>query len=320
MGEKISPSGELQEKQLHGYIDLQGQRIGYVLYSVDARPEKQRQQNNIHRRLDGNLNVFLPGHGQLAGTARDLILTIAENSASHIVWSIDIHPPKGGDPVKGEALLALLRERIANELFPATASEAEDDAHVPIALIGWSHGGGEALWTAGLAGDSVEDLILFCPGGMVERRCSELGWSFALESLRILFYTLFRTPRKLALVMILMVEIAAGILSDLFYTRSLRRLLEDICWICVKAPGQRFGFSGRVVILFGARDSVIRWRDVFPGCAQPDDIQGVLDDYRMNNFPAASRLVVEVMEGNHASPETDPQIYYQHALAALGRA
>lgn len=314
----MSLTGDMQEKQFRGNIDHHGQRIGYTLYSVDARPEEQRRQNNIDRRLDGKLNVFLPGHGQLAGTARDLILTIAENSASHIVWSIDIHPPEGGDPVKGEALLALLRERIANELFPATAFEAEDAVRVPIALIGWSHGGGEALWTAGIAGDSVEDLILFCPGGMVERRCSELGWSFTLECLRIFFYTLFRTPRKLGLVMILMVEIAAGVVGDLFYTRSIRRLLEDICWICVKAPGERYGFSGRVVILFGARDSVIRWRDVFPACAQPGDIQGVLDDYRKYNFPFVRRLVVEVLEGNHASPETDPQIYYQHALAALG--
>ena len=215
---------DAQEKLIKGQIDFQGQRIGYTLYSVDARPQNQRQQNDLARRLDGGLNVFLPGHGQLARTARKLIHTIAENSASHLVWSVDIHPPKGGDPVKAEVLLALLRERIAAELFPSAPSDLDDPYPVRMTLIGWSHGGGEALWTADISADLVEALILLCPAGLVERRCSELGWSFALESLRIFFYTLFHTPRKLGLVLTLMAEIVAGILGDLFATRSLRRL------------------------------------------------------------------------------------------------
>ena len=118
--------GDVQEKLVKGQVDLQRQRIGYTLYSVDVRSPEQRRQNEIDRRLDGDLNVFLPGHGQLARTARELIHTIAENSASHIVWSIDMHPPEGGDPVKAEALLALLRERIAAELFhPSTTDPVE---------------------------------------------------------------------------------------------------------------------------------------------------------------------------------------------------
>lgn len=310
---------DVQEKLVKGQVDLQGQRIGYTLYSVDARPPEQRRQNNIDRHLDGDLNVFLPGHGQLARTARKLIHTIAENSASHIVWSIDINPPKGGDPVKAEALLILLRERIAAELFPPTAAVPVEPSPVRVTLIGWSHGGGEALWMAGSSADLVDDMILFCPAGMVERRCSELLWSFTLECLRIFFHTLFRTPRGLGSFLILMIEIAAGILGDLFATSSLRRLKEDICWVCVKAPGPGYGFNGRVVILFAEDDTVIRWRDVFPACAQAQDIQNVLEDYRRNNFPGASQLIVDVLEGNHASPESDPELYFQRALAALGR-
>jgi len=311
--------GDLLEKLVKGQVDLQGQRIGYTLYSVDARSPEQRRQNDIGHRLDGDLNVFLPGHGQLARTARELIRTIADNSASHIVWSIDICPPKGGDPVKAEALLALLRERIAAELFYPVATDLVEPYPVRVMLIGWSHGGGEALWTANVSADLVEELILFCPAGMVERRCSELVWSFTLECLRIFFHTLTRTPRKLGAVLILMAEIAAGILGDLFATGSLRRLKEDICWVCVKAPGQGYGFKGRVVILYAEDDTVIRWRDVFPACAQAQDIQNVLDEYRRNNFPGASQLFVDVLEGNHASPESDPELYYQRALAALGR-
>jgi hypothetical protein len=309
--------GNAEEKLVKGHIDLQGQRIGYTLYSVDARQPEQRRQNDLECRLDGDLNVFLPGHGQLARTARKLIHIIAENSASRLVWSVDIHPPRGGDPVKAEALLALLRERIAVELFPPTASDPVEPQRIRVTLIGWSHGGGEALWTADISAGLVMDLILFCPAGMIERSCSELVWSFTLECLRIFFHTLFRTPRKLGLVLILMAEIAGGILGDLFATRSLRRLKEDICWICRKAPGTEFGFKGDVVILFAEGDTVIRWRDVFPTSPQAQDIPGVLEDYRQNNFPFVNRLVVDVLEGNHASPETDPELYYRRACEAL---
>jgi pimeloyl-ACP methyl ester carboxylesterase len=307
----------VQEKLVKGHIVLQGQRIGYTLYSVDARPPEQRRQNDIERRLDGDLSVFLPGHGQLARTARKLIHTIADNSASHLVWSVDIHPPKGGDPVKAEALLTLLRERIAADLFPPAANDPAVPQRIRVTLIGWSHGGGEALWAAGISADLVADLILFCPAGMIERRCTELVWSFTLECLRIFFHALFHSPRKLGLVLILMAEIAGGILGDLFAARSLRRLKEDICWICVKAPGADFSFGGDIVILFAEGDTVIRWRDVFPACAQARDIPGVLKSYRLDNFPAVNRLVVDVLEGNHASPETDPEVYYRRACEAL---
>ena len=85
-----------------------------------------------------------------------------------------------------------------------------------------------------------------------------------------------------------------------------------------RSPGPHFGYTGTVGIVFGAQDRVIRWRDVFPSCRDAGEIGRWLPQLRTQDFPHVQELQVEVLAGDHLSPETD-SIFGLTALRMAGQ-
>ena len=94
-------------------------------------------------------------------------------------------------------------------------------------------------------------------------------------------------------------------------------MANDIRWACKKVIGSKYRFNGKVLIQFARDDTVIRWQDV---CSE-NDVQDIScdinDTYRENNFPHASKLSINILEGNHLSPESNADLYVSHAYSFL---
>jgi hypothetical protein len=155
---------------------------------------------------------------------------------------------------------------------------------------------------------------------MVERKLLELLVGFVLETSRILWAGL-RELNWAYLKDLLGAgsDMLVGLTRDLVRSRSFKRLIEDIRWASRRVPGADYGYPGEVVIFFGGQDTVIRWQDAFPTCAEPDEIPAVLDDWRRLNFPRARSLQVRVIDGNHFAPETDALAFVRPALESLAQ-
>jgi pimeloyl-ACP methyl ester carboxylesterase len=287
-------------------IEIDGEQLSYELYEFDARTDEQRRIDERRQALEGDLIVIIPGHGQTADSARHLIENSATMGKSKVAWSVDIDPPKGGDPVKARALPLILRRHLP-ALFASSQAEREPSLPgVAVTLFGWSHGGAEALRTAEVDQQLIRQVAGLCPAGLVERTLGEILLSFLLECLRIFRFALTgRNPRYLGQVLSIGANIAGGVTRDALRTRSLARIVNDIRWAARKVPGRNYRYAGGVALLLGGRDTVIRWRDVFPECESADRIPDSLRDYQRNDFPHVTRLDVRVLDGNHLSPETD---------------
>jgi hypothetical protein len=229
---------QLNEKQERGEVKLRGEKIGYTLYEVDARPESQRTANARDKTLDGNLNVYVPGHGQRVTAARNLIARIMSLSSSKVLWAIDVDPPRGGDLARAEALIKIVRKKASQELFGGEGQESAESPFFRATIFGWSHGGAEALRAAAKAPGLFQQVVGLCPAGLVERSPSELVWSFTLECWRIFWDALPRLDRGIARVLAMGYDMLAGLFCDLLRSRSLRRVINDIRWACEKVTGQ----------------------------------------------------------------------------------
>jgi hypothetical protein len=294
-----------------GSVEIDGRRVAYEWLEVDVRTEEQRRADADAGRLGGDPAVVIPGHGQTIASPRKLTAAAAALGGAGIAWCIDITPAAGGDPVKARALSLIVRDRIA-ALFPAAPP-------VQATLLGWSHGGGEALRSAECDPDLFPRVAGLCPAGLIERRPGELLRSFLGEVAHIVWGALLRRNRTgLRDGLRVGCDILRGMGRDLIRSRSLRRVVDDIRWASRVVPGPRFGYNGDVALLFGRNDTVIRWQAVFPGCAAPGEIPAQLNAYRRRDFPAAARLGVSVLEGDHLSPESAAEEFVRAAYALLG--
>ena len=294
-----------------GDVEVPGETIGYELCTIDARSDQQRERDTHRGRPDGNIMVVVPGHGQTIHGPKKLVATAALMSRSRIAWCVDTAPAKGGDRTEAQAIARVVKENISTT-FP--------DMEEPIAatLIGWSHGGSQALLGAEFAPDLFPQFLGVCSTGLVDRQSLELLYSFFLEATRILWASVRRRDWT-CLKDTLRVgwNAGVGLIRDLWNTKSLRRLTEDIGWAARNVTSSPFGYTGEVVLLFGAQDTVMRWRDLFPGCDRPQDIPKFLPAYQEKNFPLASRVEVQVVEGDHVAPETDAPSFLQTGLSLL---
>jgi hypothetical protein len=152
----------------------------------------------------------------------------------------------------------------------------------------------------------------------VKRHPLELIFSFGLEAvhiawsgLRKLDWAYMRSALRVG------ADFVYGLLRDMWRTRSIVRLVEDVLWAGPQVVGPAYDYPGEVVLLLGRRDTVIRWRDAFPDARQAQDVPALLPAYKQANFPQASRLEVRVMEGNHLAPEVRAAEYVGQALALL---
>jgi hypothetical protein len=301
------------ERDEQGVVVVDGEPVRYELHTVDARPARQREQDARGGRPAGNVLVVVPGHGQSAHGPRKLVAAAAQLSRSKIVWCIDPVPARGGDRVEAQAIARVVRDRISTT-FPA------EDEPTTATLIGWSHGGSEALLAAECDPELFPQFLGLCPTGLVDRRQRELLHSFLLEALRILWVSARRRDWTcLGDALRLGGNAAAGVLRDLWRGRSLRRLFEDIGWAASKVAPGPIGYPGEVVLLFGVQDTVVRWQDAFPGCDWPQEIPAALAAFQAQNFPQARRVEVQVLEGSHIAPETDAATFLQVGLGLLGQ-
>jgi len=307
-----SPPTPWDEIRKRAKIQINGESIAYTLCQFDARSQAQRSANAQNQSLDGNLIVYLPGHGQTAAAAKNLIAQILALSSAKVLWSIDFDPPQAGDPLKAQALIQVIHQK-ASQAFFKTA----DAPLTKVSLFGWSHGAAEAVRTVAQEPDLFEHVVCFCPAGMINRTAINLLVRFLWEALLIGSDAVSKWDRTIFRVLAAGLDIGWGMLRDLYHTRSLIRVINDIRWASRKAPHPNYAYDGKIIILFGRKDTVIRWQDVFPQCGRPNDIKMMLEQFKRQNFPHAASLQVEVLEGNHMAPEILAPLYVQTAFDLL---
>jgi pimeloyl-ACP methyl ester carboxylesterase len=294
-----------------GTVSVQDELVRYEIRIVDARSPQQREQDAQRGRPGGNIMVVIPGHGQTIHGPKKLVATAAQLSRSKIAWCIDPVPARGGDRMEAQAIARVVRDRISTTF-------AVKDERVTASLIGWSHGGSEALLAAEHDPDLFPQFLGLCPTGLVDRRQRELLYSFFLEATRILWTSLrHREWNRLRDTLRLGWNAAAGMARDLWRGRSAKRLVEDIGWATRNVAREPVGYTGEVVLLFGAQDTVVRWHDAFPECNEPQQISHSLADYQEENFPSARRVEVRVIEGAHVAPEADAPSFLRTGLGLL---
>ena len=310
-GEGLAPGEARRER---GSVLVGGETVRFEVRTVDARSEARRARDALAGRPAGNVVILIPGHGQTVDGPYNLLAAAAHLSRSGIACCIDPVPARGGDRTEAEAIVAIARERIAC-MFPTLQGPLPIQATV----VGWSHGGGEALLAASRDPDLFPQYLGLCPAGLVERRPPEMVCSFFLEALRVLGRSLARGNGRCVLITLrLGADLMAGLVRDLARTRSLRRLIADVRWACRRVPGPTFGYTGEVVLLWGEKDSVVRWRDTFPGCDCCQEIEPSLPTFTRDNFPLANRVEVRVLPGDHVSPEADSS-FLSAGLGLLGQ-
>jgi hypothetical protein len=249
-----------------------------------------------------------------------LVTTAALLSRSKIAWCIDPVPTQGGDRTEGRAIAAIVRHRLAAQ-FPGPGDPVADPSPAARAtLIGWSHGGSEALCAASADPLLFPQFLGLTPTGLVARRPPEFLASFLLEALQVVGASLRHQDwAYLGTVWRVGWNLAGGLLHDLVRSRSPRRLLEDVRQAGCAVAGPAFPYPGEVALLFGSRDTAIRWQDHFPSCADPDQIPACLPAYQQAHFPRARRLIVRVIEGDHLAPEARAATFLGPGLALLGQ-
>jgi hypothetical protein len=301
-----------------GAVEVDGQRVPYEWLEVDVRAEEQRQADAAAGHLAGDPAVVLPGHGQTVASPVKLTEAAAALSAGGVAWCIHIFTPAGGDPVKAKALGLIVRARVT-ALFQAVPPPSPSPAQPARAtLIGWSHGGGEALRSAEHDPALFPRVAGLCPAGLVERRPLKLLTGFLSEVMHIVWTALARRDGPgLWDGFRVGFDILRGMARDLIRSRSLQRVLDDIRWASRKVPGPGFAYGGDVALVFARSDTVIRWQAVFPACAAPEEIPAHLDEYRRADFPAAAQLQVTVLKGDHLSPESAASEYVRAAFSMI---
>jgi pimeloyl-ACP methyl ester carboxylesterase len=300
-------------QQESGSVAVANEVVDYEISTVQARPFQHRTSTSHGRNPTGNIIVIIPGHGQTVKGPRNIVTTAALLSKSKIVWCVDPTPAKGGDRIEAQAIARIVREQIS-AAFPATKE--------PIAatIIGWSHGGSEALRAAEYAPDLFTQYLGLCPTGFVDRRPTEFIISFLLEVLRIIGTSLYRWDYSCLLETLrLGVNGGIGTVQDLWRSRSLKRLIEDIDWATRKVSEKPLGYTGEIVLLYGAQDTVIRWKDAFPDCEQAQNIPEFLPTYQKENFPNAKLVDVRVVEGAHIAPEANAPYFLKLGLGLLNQ-
>jgi pimeloyl-ACP methyl ester carboxylesterase len=296
-----------------GGVAVGGETVQYEMFVVDARPVRRG-------RPQGSVLVVVPGHGQTARGPKKLVATAALLSKSKIAWCIDPVPSRGGDRIEGMAIAEVTRQKLA--ALQGTVAEVPGALKSPARamLIGWSHGGSEALRAAAHDPELFPQYLGLCPTGLVKRHPLELLSSFFWEALRTLGWGLRRWDWTCVGDTLRMgLNLLVGLSRDLWRSRSLCQLIEDVGWASRKVTGERFGYTGEVVLLFGRQDTVVRWQDVFPDCARPDSLVTCLPAFRRRNFPQAQRVEVGIVEGGHVAPETEAPSFLRRGLTLLGQ-
>jgi pimeloyl-ACP methyl ester carboxylesterase len=299
-----------------GTATVGGETVRYEVRTVDARSAGRRAEDDLRGGPAGPVVVVVPGHGQTVDGPRKLVAAAALLSRSKIAWCIDPVPCRGGDCTEAQAIAAAARQKLR-----ATFPELQDRGlPVEAILIGWSHGGSEALRAAAADPALFPYYLGLCPTGFVERQPLAFVLSFALEALRVTGRCLRGRKGKYLLDMLrLGKDLSIGLVHDLWRARSLARLVADVVWAGRRVPGPAFPYPGEVLVIWGRHDSLIRWQDVFPTCADPDGLPSAMPSFRQQNLPCARRVEMAVIDGDHVAPEADAIEFVRLGLSWLGQ-
>lgn len=287
------------------YIDHQ--KIGYYLYEhnpVDHQSPTSNATANV-------INVYIPGHGQRATTAQQLLTSITQMNPYQLTWSIDIDPAPGGSLNKARALVKIIEQKISKH-YPSDGKDS-----IKIRLIGWSQGGSEAMLAAALAPQRIPSIACLCSTGLVQRSVTNLVSEFAIECTRILTDATLHRNVSLSGAVRFGGDIILGIVNDVLSTRSVTCAWEDLRDATRQICGANYDYCGDVLLIFAENDTVIRWEDAFPGCRCPEDVHFMLPEYQRKYFPQVRNLKVEILPGNHFAPEADAERYIQTALMGI---
>lgn len=149
-------------------VRFNGERLAGQCLVIDARTPQQRQRNERAGQLDGDVLVFMHGHGQSPGYGYRFLSMLAQRSRSGILVVPWVHTPCGldprwrGDQGKMPILLEIARWALADkgiELQAEPLREAPPVTLIPrgsapesgpgpamvradrASAVGWSHGG-----------------------------------------------------------------------------------------------------------------------------------------------------------------------------------
>jgi hypothetical protein len=301
-------------------VEINGEQVMCEGLRRDIRTMEERERDVLRGSPEGNVLVLIPGHAQTVDGPRELLLAAARLCRSRMVWCIDPVPAKGGDVAEAKAVAKVVKKMIHQEFNDQGKAGREPGPPVGVTFIGWSHGGAEALRAAEETVFSTQFLGL-CPAGLRKRHWLELLLRFNLEVSRILLRAIFirRDQRYVRETFRVGWDMLVGVAEDYWRTRNIRRILEDIRWACQKVVGLQNEYDGEVVLLFGKKDTVIRWQAVFPRCEDPSEIPDRIDAFQKRELPHCRRLEVAVVEGDHVAPEADPETFLRPGLELLGQ-
>lgn len=307
LGEEMNVS---QNRVARNYIELDGEIIGYHIWEVDLRTQKQNGRSKQQKSLDGPLNIFLPGHGLMADSAKNLIHNIAAKSSSKIVWSIDVDPNNQGDEGKAGVVLKVIQNK-----YPELINLHTKIDH-GIIVYGWSHGGSEALLLGELDSNIIKGVVCLTPTGLVDRNPYALVGDFIFEGLEIFGTRLIKKRNTVKRVLEIGANIVEGIWRNLITLKSIRKVIMDLFNSSKKVSGVNYRYEGNLIILFSVNDSVVKWRDCFPGITLPLDNKSIRE-FQKQNFPFIKNLDICVIAGDHISPETEPNEFIDRSMIFL---
>ncbi|WP_250658554.1 hypothetical protein [Alkalimarinus coralli] len=172
-------------------ISFNGENIQGLGLFIDTRSDEQKARNRRNGRLDGDVIIFLHGHGQQPKYGIEMTTQLAEKSRSGIVFIPHVYTPYGcvrkwrGDKGKLVLLMALCRYCLAKKGLQIP--ESDNPCELPISInergtgsneatpaqkidckltvVGWSHGGLLARRFANANPSCVNNLAQMTPAG-----------------------------------------------------------------------------------------------------------------------------------------------------------
>lgn len=172
-------------------ISFNGEKIQGLGLFIDTRSEEQKAKNIRNGHLDGDVIVYLHGHGQQPKYGIEMTTLLAKRSRSGIVFIPHVYTPYGcerkwrGD--KGKLVLLMALSRYCLEKKGLCVPERDDLCDLSISirekgvklnlsssttpidckltLVGWSHGGLLARRFANAHPSSVNNLAQMTPAG-----------------------------------------------------------------------------------------------------------------------------------------------------------
>ena len=273
-------------------ILVNGEPVGYFLRKLSQDVAGTVQERRIL--------IFFPGHGQRVQDDNALIRKLSRLSGFDEVWALDLNPLASGDPMKAKVVPLIVCKHLGNE------------TPFRLTLMGWSHGAAEALLTAENDPGRVEKVIAMCPAGFLNISLPMIIARFTLECVYI-FLRSFRSGKVLD-VLGLGLSITMGMVKDLFKSGSIRTFLGDIRWAGRRVVGEDYTYDGKVTIILGRKDSLMRPKRILRGYKRGQTGEYTNPVFKQMCFPRARELRVFVTNSDHAGPVVNPEEFLRLGL------